>query len=148
MTVAELCERHRRVALDANVFVYLFESTGPLAEAASAVVNAVSARRIVGIVSSVALTEVIVRPALLGHDTMGERYVDAIQSIENLHIVPATVEIAVEAGFVLARTGLTLAEAVHVATARVAGASVLVTNDRRVRSLPKLDVVQLVDLVA
>jgi predicted nucleic acid-binding protein len=37
---------------------------------------------------------------------------------------------------------------VHVATARVAGASVLVTNDRRVRSLPKLDVVQLVDLVA
>jgi predicted nucleic acid-binding protein len=148
MTVAELCERHRRVALDANVFVYLFESTGPLAEAASAVVNAVSARRIVGIVSSVALTEVIVRPALLGHDTMGERYVDAIQSIENLHIVPATVEIAVEAGFVRARTGLTLAEAVHVATARVAGASVLVTNDRRVRSLPKLDVVQLVDLVA
>ena len=148
MTVAELCERHRRVAFDANVFVYLFESVGALAEAAGAVVNAVSTRRIVGIVSTVALAEVIVRPALLGDDTMGERFANAIQSIENLQIVPTTVEIAIEAGFVRARTGLALADAVHVATARVAAASVLVTNDRRVRSMPKLEVVQLADLVA
>ena len=52
--------------------------------------NAVSARRIVGIVSTVALAEVIVGPAHLGDDTMGERYADAIRSIENLHVVPAT----------------------------------------------------------
>ena len=148
MTVDELCERHRRVAFDANVFVYLFEPTGPLAEAARAVVNAVSARRVVGIVSTVALAEVIVSPALMGDDTMGERYANAIQSIENLHVVPATVEIAAEAGFVRVRTGLTVPDAVHIATARVAGASVLVTNDRRVRSMPKLDVIQLADLVA
>jgi predicted nucleic acid-binding protein len=148
MTVDELCERHRRVAVDANVFIYLFESTGALAQAASAVMNAVSARRIVGIVASVALTEVIVGPALAGDDAMGERYIDAIQSIENLHVVPATVEIAAEAGFVRARTGLTLADAVHVATAQVAGASILVTNDRRVRSMPRLEVVQLADLAA
>jgi predicted nucleic acid-binding protein len=148
MTVDELCEQHRRVAFDANVFVYLFEPTGPLAEAARAVVNAVSARRVVGIVSTVALAEVIVSPALMGDDTMGERYANAIQSIENLHVVPATVEIAAEAGFVRARTALTVPDAVHIATARVAGASVLVTNDRRVRSMPKLDVIQLADLVA
>lgn len=148
MTVDELCERHRRVAFDANVFVYLFESTGVLAQAAIAVVNAVSARRVVGIVSTVALTEVIVRPALMGDDTMGERYVDAIQSIENLHVVPATVEIAAEAGFVRARTGLTLADAIHLATARQAGATVFVTNDRRLRGSLNLEVVQLADLVA
>lgn len=92
MTVDELCERHRCVAFDANVFVYLFETTGPLAQAAIAIVNAVSTRRLVGLVSSVALTEVIVRPARVGDDTMGEPYVDAIRSIENLHVVPATVE--------------------------------------------------------
>ena len=148
MTIDELCERHRRMAFDANVFVYLFESSGSLAEAAAAVVNAVSARRLVGIVSAVALTEVNVGPALLGDDAMGERYADAIRSIENLHIVPATVEIAAEAGFVRARAGLTLADALHVATAQVAGASALVTNDRRVRSIPKLEVVRLADLVA
>jgi len=147
MTVDEFCERHGLVAFDTNVFVYLFESAGPLADAATAVVNAVSARRIVGIVSTVALAEAIVGPAHLGDDTMGERYADAIRSIEDLHVVPATVEIAAESGFVRAYSGLTLADSMHVATARVAGASILITNDRRIHSLPKLDVIQLADLV-
>ena len=71
MTVDELCERHRRVAFDANVFVYLFESTGNMAAAAIAVVNAVSARRLTGVVSSVAMAEVIVRPVRIGDDAMG-----------------------------------------------------------------------------
>jgi predicted nucleic acid-binding protein len=147
MTVDEFCERHGLVAFDTNVFVYLFESAGPLADAATAVVNAVSARRIVGIVSTVAPAEVIVGPAHLGDDTMGEPYADAIRSIEDLHVVPATVEIAAESGFVRAYSGLTLADSMHVATARVAGASILITNDRRIHSLPKLDVIQLADLV-
>ena len=71
MTVDEFCERHGLVAFDTNVFVYLFESAGPLADAATAVVNAVSARRIVGIGSTVAPAEVIVGPAHLGDDMMG-----------------------------------------------------------------------------
>jgi predicted nucleic acid-binding protein len=148
MTIDELCERHHRVAFDANVFVYLFESTGHLAAAAIAVVNAVSARRLTGVVSTVAMAEVIVRPVRIGDDAMGERYADAIRSIENLDVMPVTFEVAAEAGFVRGRTSLTLADAVHVATARVAGASAFVTNDRRLRSIPKLEVVQLADLVA
>ena len=148
MTIEELCERHRRVALDSNVLVYLLESSGPPAERAVAVVNAISGRRVVGVMSSVVLTEVVVGPVLAGNDAMGERYVDALRSIENLNIVPVTVEIAAEAAFVRARTGLTLADALHVATARIAGASILVTNDRQIRPTAKLEVLQLDDLVA
>jgi predicted nucleic acid-binding protein len=148
MTVDELCERHRRIALDANVFIYLFEGEGPLARTAASVIDAVSTGRVTGFVATIALSEVIVGPVRAGDETLGERYVDAIRSIENLHVVPATVEIAAEAGFLRGRTGLTLADALHVATGRVAGASVLVTNDRRVRSMPRLEVVQLADLVA
>jgi len=148
MTVDELCGRHRRIALDASVFIYLFEGEGSLARTAASVINAISTGRVTGFVATIALSEVIVGPVRTGDEMMGERYVDAIRSIENLHVVPATVEIAVEAGFVRGRTGLTLADALHVATARIAGASVLVTNDRRVRSLPRLEVVQLADLVA
>jgi predicted nucleic acid-binding protein len=94
------------------------------------------------------MAEVVARPVRIGDDTMGERFADAIRSIEFLHVVPVTLEIAAEAGFVRGRTSLTLADAVHVATARVAGAFAFVTNDRRLRSIPKLEVVQLADLVA
>jgi len=148
MTIDELCGRHRRIALDANVFIYLFEAEGSLARTAASVINAISTGRVTGFVATIALSEAIVGPVRTADEMMGERYVDAIRSVENLHVVPATVEIAVEAGFVRGRTGLTLADALHVATARIAGASVLVTNDRRVRSMPRLEVVQLADLVA
>ncbi len=66
----------------------------------------------------------------------------------NLHLVAATAEIAAELGFVRAHAGLTPADSMHVATARVLGASALITNDPGIRSLPKLDVIHLADVVA
>lgn len=148
MTVDELCRRHRRIAIDANVFIYLFEGDGDLVRAAASLLDAISDGRSTGIAASIVLSEVIVGPVRADEETMAERYVDAIRSIDHLDIVPATAEIAADAGFIRGRKGLTLADAIHVATARAAGASVLVTNDRRLRSTPKLAVVQLSDLVA
>jgi len=148
MTVDELCARHRRIAFDANVFIYVFEGSGALSRVAASILDAISDGRVTGLVATIALSEVIVGPVRAGDETTAERYLDAIRSIEHLHVVPATVEIAADAGFVRGRKGLTLADAIHVATARVAGASALVTNDRRIRSMPLLDVVQLADLVA
>lgn len=148
MTVDELSREHRRIALDANVFVYLFEIEGPLAHLAAAVVDAISTGRITGVISSLVLTEAIVGPVVFGDETVPERYLDAIRSIEHLHVVPVTAEIAADAGFIRGRTGMTLPDSVHIATARTAGASVLVTNDRRIRPIPRLEVIQLADLVA
>jgi len=148
MTVHELCRRHRRIAFDANVFIYLFEGEGDLSRAAASVLDAISDGRATGLAATIALSEVIVGPVRAGDETMAERYVDAIRSIEHLDLMPATVEIAADASFIRGRKGLTLADALHVATARAGGASAIVTNDRRIRPMPKLAVVQLADLVA
>lgn len=147
MTLDDLCRDHRRVGLDANVFIYLFEADGPLARAAAAVLDAISIGRITGITSSLTVTELVVGPVAVGDETMAERYADAVRSVENLHVVPATVEIAADAGFVRGRTGMTLADSVHVTTARTAGATVLLTNDPRIKPIPHLEVVQLAELV-
>lgn len=148
MTVDQLCSHHRRIAIDANVFVYLFEGSGTLSKVAAVVLDAVSSGRTTGVAATITLTEVVVGPVRAGEDTTAERYLDAIRSIDNLHIVPLTAEIAADAGFIRGRSGLTLADAIHVATASAAGATALVTNDRRIRATPNLDVVRLSDLVA
>jgi predicted nucleic acid-binding protein len=148
MTVDELCSRHRRIAFDSNVFIYLFEGDGDLLLTAASLLDAVSDGRATGVAATITLSEVIVGLVRADEETMAERYLDAIRSIEYLHIVPVTPEIAADAGFVRGRSGLTLADAIHVATARTAGATVLVTNDRRIRPMPNLEVVQLADLVA
>jgi predicted nucleic acid-binding protein len=148
VTLDDLCRDHRRVALDTNIFVYLFEDTGAMGRVAAGLVDAISSDRITGITSALTLTEVIVAPVAAGEETMAERYIDAIRSVEHLQVVPTTIEIAADAGFVRGWSGMTLADAVHLATARTAGATVFVTNDRRIRPTPHLAVVALVDLVA
>jgi predicted nucleic acid-binding protein len=132
---------HSVVALDSNVFVYLFESSGPLSEAAAAAVDAVNGRRV--IFASVGLTEVLGGPARGGDRALMERYVDEIRSIDGLRVVDFDAEIAFSAAVERGRSGGTLGDAIHVATARASGATALVTNDRRIRSSPGLEVIPL-----
>jgi predicted nucleic acid-binding protein len=147
VTVDELCRDHRRLALDSNLLIYLFETGGPEARAAQRLLDAAEAAGASLVVASLALAEVSVYPAAMDDAVMAERYADAIRSISRLEVVPLTAEIAIEAGLMRGRRGHSLPDAIHLATAVRAGASVFVTNDRRLRAIPKLAVVQLSDLV-
>jgi predicted nucleic acid-binding protein len=148
VTVGDLLEKHRRLALDSNLFIYLFEAGGPEARTFGSLLDAAEASATTMIVSSLTLAEVSVGPAVVRDDVMADRYADAIRSIRRMDIVPMTADIAVDAGLLRGRTGYSQADAIHLATARQAGATAFVTNDRRLRSLPKVEVVQLADIVA
>ena len=148
MTVDELCRLHRRIAFDTNLLIYLFEVGGPKAIAVQRLLDAAEGGSVSIIVASLALAEISVNPAAIDNAVLAERYADAIRSIPRLDLVPLTVEIAIDAGLLRGRRGHSLPDAIHLATAVRAGASVFVTNDRRLRALPRLDVVQLADLVA
>jgi predicted nucleic acid-binding protein len=148
VTVDELCGRHRRIALDSNLLIYLFEVGGPEAKAVQRLLDAAEVVGASLVVASLALAEISVYPAAIDNAVMAERYADAVRSISRLDVVPLTAEIAIEAGLMRGRRGNSLPDAIHLATAVRARASVFVTNDRRIRPLPQLDVVQLADLAA
>ncbi len=147
-TIDDLLARHRRLALDSNLFIYLFEAAGSQARTCSALLDAAEATGTTLVVSALALAELAVGPAVAQAEVVAERYQDAIRSIWHLDIVPLSADIAVDAGLLRGRTGCSLADAIHLATARQAGATAFVTNDRRVRHLPQLEVVQLAELAA
>ena len=147
-SVADLTSRHRRIALDSNVLVYVLDSTGIEADRAAEVLDAIESGAFSATVSTIGLTEVLTGPARDEDAVVFELLATELRGIRNLRFVDVRPEIAVDAAWLRGAGGLGLADAVHVATARASGATALVTNDRQIRSGPGLEVVYLSDLAA
>ncbi len=148
LSVAEVIARHRRIALDSNVLIYLLDSTGTEADRVSEVLDAIESGTVGATMSTIGMTEVLTGPARDGDGARFELLATELRTIRNLRLVDVRPEIAVDAAWLHGAAGLGLEDAVHVATARAAGATALITNDRRIRSRPGLQVVYLSELVA
>lgn len=144
--IRTLAERHRRVALDSNVLIYLLDDHPRLAMPASALVDAIADGVLDGVMASVGVTEILAGAASADDGPLFELAVATIRDI-GLEIVPLDVEAAAEAAWIRGRTGASLPDALHLACATAAGATAFVTNDRRLRSPSRLEVVRLEDLV-
>ena len=145
MTPADIFSCHAVVAIDSNVLIYLLEGSGPLADAAEALVDGIEEGAASGVLASIALTEVLSRPAAVGDGELFERYAEELRSVPNLRIVPLDAETAIDAAW--GRSGgRDLGDAVHVASARRAGATCFVTNDARIRGRAGVEIVRLSDV--
>jgi predicted nucleic acid-binding protein len=144
-TIIELAARHPRIALDADVLIYLLDGAEPRAALAGAMVDAVDAGVIEGSMSSLALAEVLVGPARAGDAARFEQTAFELRDLD-LAVIPISTDIAEHAAWLRGRNAMHLADAIHVADAQCV-ATAFVTNDRRIRSLPGLEVVYLDDLV-
>ena len=147
MTIDDLVARHRRIGLDSNVLIYLFADEGGAGRSAWMLLNAVGDGRCEGILATIGMTEILTRPATFGDGALFERYADAIQSYPNLRLTPLVAATAIDAAWGRS-TDRDLGDAVHVATARAAGATAFVTNDRRIRPRSGVEIIPLTDLVA
>lgn len=148
MTILELCKRHPRIALDVNVLIYLFEDAGALADVGQALLDAAEHGRIAVVLASIGLAEICAGPARHGDLALVERYAEVLTSMPGLRIQALTAGVAVDAAVIRGMRGIGLADAMHLAGARAAGATAFVTNDRRVRGSPRLEVIYLDELAA
>ena len=142
-SVATLVEEHQRVALDADVLMYLLEDVEPWASRAAALVDAAEQGRVHATMSSLAYAEILVGPARDGDGARFERTAAEIRDVE-IDILPVTAAIAEDAAWLRGQGSTQLIDAIHLATARTA-ATAFITNDRRVRSQPGIEVYYLDD---
>ena len=133
---------HRRIALDSNVLIYLLEGDAGLADAAATVVDAIERGETEGVIASLAVVEILSGPARASDAIAFERTADAIAGLA-LTVVDLDLELAADAAWLHGALGGTAADAIHLATARRAGATAFVTNDHRLRSIPRLEIVYL-----
>lgn len=138
-----LLTRHRRVGIDSNVLIYLLEGSGALADTSGALLDAIASGEAEGVLATLGIAEICSGPARADDPAMVERYADELKSLENIRVVPLDEQVAVDAAIIRGSTSLSLADAVHLASARHAKATVFVTNDRRITSINRLEVAYL-----
>lgn len=143
--MAEVFERHRVIGLDSNVLIYFLEGLGAEGMTARAIVNGLDLGVGQAVVSSIALTEILARPATLGDAAGVERLARELRSLPNVRFVPADDEIAIDAAWGRA-SGRDLGDAIHIATARRVGATCFITNDRRITGRAGVETILLSDI--
>lgn len=146
MTPGELATGHRRVGLDSNVLIYVLEDDGSRSRRAAALLDAMEAGLTHGVLATIGLSEILTGPARRGDLAALERGAGEIRSMPGVSLEPLTAEVAIEAAVIRGSRAITLGDAIHLASVRAAGATAFVTNDRRLRSAPHLEVVYLDDL--
>lgn len=115
--------------------------------AAGSLLDAIAAGQGLGVMSALAVAEVVSGPARFDDHALALRFADELSSLEGVAVVPVDGQVSLEAALIRGRGPLTLADAIHLATARLANASALVTNDQRIESIRGVEAVPLSDLV-
>ncbi len=142
----DLTTRHRRIAFDSNVLIYLIERSDARAEAVASVIDDLAASGSTGVLASIGVAEVLAGPARKDDPVGFEMLASALRDLGFGNPVLDRVA-AEDAAWISGRTGARLPDAVHLACARAAGATAFLTNDRRIRSRRGLEVVYLDDLI-
>ena len=137
-----------QVYLDTNIFIYAVEGFDRFEEEISLFFSAVEQGEIETITSKLTLAEALVKPFREGNERYQQIYREALQDRASFHLVSVTRPLLVESARLRASTGLRLPDAIHLATAREAGCSTLVTNDDDFEGAPEMNTVILSEVIS
>ena len=142
----EAIARAATVYFDTAPLIYLMEDRGAFADLVAPAVEAIDAGRKRGLSSYVTLIEILVKPLRANRPDLANQYRRLL--LGQLHLYEVDARVAEEAAYIRAQYKLKVPDAIQLGTARVHGADVFVTNDRRLGRFAELPIVVLADHVA
>ena len=126
---------HAIVGLDTAVFIYHFEAHPTYLGLTTAVLNNVQSGVQQGVISTVLLMELTVHPWRSKQPNAARQYEALLVNFPNLLMADITRETARKAAQLRAKYNIRPADALHVATALVNGATAFVSNDKQLARL-------------
>lgn len=135
------------VGFDSCFFIYQFQNHPKYTSLCAAITDLLEKGEIEGTTSSIAISEILVRPLKLNLTEVVFLLDQTLQEIPHLTIVPVDYPVAKIAAQVRARYGLRLPDALHVASAFFSGAKIFITNDQRLKSIKTPKVLCLSDYI-
>jgi len=146
MDILTMIQGHRPY-IDTNLWVYALEGYPQYKLFLTALFGEIDAGNLYGVTSELTLAELLVKPFLDKKPATQRAYQHALQSAINLQVVPISRQILVESARLRAETSLKLPDAIHVATALHTHCDTFLTNDKRIRSVRNLTIIQISQFV-
>lgn len=137
----------QRVYLDTNVFVYAVEGYPQFAQEIRALFRAIDECQVHAVTSELTLAEVLVKPLADKNAELCRLYETTLWTSRGLSVLPVTRAILRDAAQLRASTGVRLPDAIHLATATVAGCDSFLTNDQQLQSRTQIKVVVISEAV-
>ena len=128
------------LAIDTAPLISWLERNPRFAPAIAGILKPVIDGEALAVVSTLALLEVLTGAYRRGDGALAKRYEDLFSNTEGIAVLPVDAAIATEAARLRTRYRLSTADAIHIATALVAGAPVFLTTDRRLARVKEIDV--------
>lgn len=144
---ARVFGRHQRVLIDTSVWIYQLEQHPRYGAVAGMVVESLEQGKFRGVASELTLLELTVRPLQMGRQDIADEYEILLGYFPNLELLPIGADVLMEAAALRAQHRLRTPDAIQLATARRAGATLAVTNDDAWRNLGFIETLVLSDLI-
>lgn len=136
------------VYVDTNTIIYRVEVVQPYLAASLPLWDALRDGRQQVMTSELSVLEVLVKPIRLGDAHLQALFQRVLYQTRGFSCIPITRQTLEQAALLRATTGLKTPDAIHAATALIAGCTLFVTNDPVFRRVSGLSVAVLSEVVA
>ncbi|GIP32023.1 type II toxin-antitoxin system VapC family toxin [Paenibacillus sp. J2TS4] len=143
MVISNLLHGSKKIGLDTNLFIYVFEQHPEFGEKAKSILEQIEDGLVTAVASSVSLTEILVKPIREGNLTLEKQYKLLFSHFPNLTILPIDNMVAERAAYLRGKYNIRTPDALILATALAANADFFITNDQRLENVKEIKCVSL-----
>ena len=136
----------QRLYIETAPLIYYVEEKPTYVTKMDAIIDAVDQTSIAAISSVILLTEVLSQPIKLGNTALERQYRNILLHSGGFSLLPVTKQIAEFAADLRARYNLRTPDALHVATAIIAGCDAFLTNDTALQRVAEIPILLLDEL--
>ncbi len=146
-TLTQALRSHQQIGVDTAPFIYLWEKHPRYFKLSEELFSYLNSSEAYGSTSIITLIEACIYPQRQGRDDLVTIYENALLHSRQVQMWPVNVEIAHRAVQLRAEYNIHVPDALHLATAITAGATLFVTNDRRLQKVNEIEVLNFEDYV-
>lgn len=138
--LTQALRRHKQIGVDTAPFIYLWEKHPRYVKLSEELFGYLSTAEVYGYTSIITLIEACIYPQRQGRADLVKTYENALLHSRQVQMWPVNVEIARSAVQLRAEYDIHIPDALHLATAITVGATLFVTNDRRLQKIGEIEV--------